>query len=360
MNTPKTDAKAAPAAKKDDSKKLTDQLAKEVSERAGKLVPKINAAFTKARTEAVKQAKAELEKKAKKEAKGGKPDAKELAKKKSELEKRIPSFSAAISDTIESSGLRTADEQAYYAIKGWSSTCSSAHMRRAAIHVPVTAVRAGKSKVIPHKKTNLLTYFPSKYSHADHLDEKKEVWAIMSYADFAKAWADAVKGAKLANWGGKKPDLAPDDPWHVELPRKAVKGGADKADVVKKTRPGRSDKEVNACVENYAEYIALTDELPKGKKLKRNAEIEKNYKSLFDKKFKAAKAKVDAERKKAKEQAEKAAKAEAKEKDKKADPKAVKAKTDEATKKLNDDLEKRAKKLVNKMNPDPSRFKLEK
>lgn len=356
MGAPKTEAKAAD--KKDDTKKLTDELAKTVRERAGKLVPKLNAAFTKARKEAVKQAKAELEKKAKKEAKGGKPDAKELAKKKAELEKRIPSFSAAISDNVESSGLRTANEQAYYAIKGWSSTCSSAHMRRAAIHVPVTATRAGKSKTIPHKKTNLLTYFPAKYSHADHLDEKKEVWGIMSYADFAKEWSDAVKSAKLSNWGGKKPDLAPDDPWHVELPRKAVKGGVGKGDVVKKTRPGRSDAEVKACVENYANYVALTEGLAKGKKLKRNSEIESNYKSLFDKKFKAAKAKVDEERKKAKEQAEKDANAEAK--DKKPDKKALKAKTDEAAKKLDADLEKRAKKLVNKMNPDPSRFKLEK
>ncbi|KIC12984.1 hypothetical protein RA19_00880 [Leisingera sp. ANG-M1] len=358
MAAPKTKEKAASSGKKDDSKKLTDQLAKEVRTRAGTLVTKINAALTKARADAVKQAKAELEKKAKKEAKGGKPDSKELAKKKTDLEKRIPSFKAAISDNVESSGLRAATEQAYYAIKGWSSTCSSAHMRRAAIHVPVTATRSGKTKTILHKKTNLLKFFPAKYSHADHLDEKKEVWSIMSYADFAKEWASAVKGAKLANWAGTKPDLAPEDPWHVELPRKAVKGGVDKEDVVKKTRPGRSDSEVKACVENYAEYVALTDGLPKGRKLKRNKKIETNYKSLFDKKFKAAKAKVDAERKKAVEEAEKAAKAEAK--DKKADPKVKKAKTEEATKKLDADLEKRAKKLVNKMNPDPSRFTLEK
>ena len=151
---------------------------------------------------------------------------------------------------------------------------------------------------------------------------------------------------------------APDDPWHVELPRKAVKGGVDKKDVVKKTRPGRSDAEVKACVQNYAEYAALTDGLPKGRTLKRNPAIESNYKSLFDKKFKATKAKVDAERKKVTMEAEKAAKVESK--DKKVDPKVKKVKTDEAKKKLDADLENRAKKLVNKMNPDPSRFKLEK
>ncbi|MFK7752178.1 MAG: hypothetical protein AB8B51_06475 [Sedimentitalea sp.] len=285
---------AAPAAeakppKADDSSK-TGELAKLVRSRAATLVSKMNAAFDKERKAGLTAAKAALTAKLKKEAKDGKVDDKKLKEDIKTLETNFPKFTMSILKSDVSTALRGGGYQGYLAIEGWTSTCGSAHMTRAAIHVTISVKRGGASKTIGMKFAD---FMPGTYAHSDHVTKTKPVWAILSQATYAKHWTTSLKAAKLADYSGAGVAFQPKDPFHVELPRKAVKGKIEAADVVKGTRPAGSSKARDACIESYSKYAALTEHLKKADKSKLETKFKANYKSKIDAKKKVHKAAID-------------------------------------------------------------------
>lgn len=278
-------------------------LASEIQKRAKTFASKMNSGFDSARKTCLDNATKALEAKLKKEGKET-----ELAKKKEELKKKIPTFKMELDTMRVSAEKRSGKDQAWYAIKGWSRTCRSAHLHHAAIHIKTTVTRGSKSKIIGLSDIN--AYYPTSFKPADHL--ATESWGIMSYAEFTKLWAKNLSAAVLADCTGNSQAFKPADPWHVELPSSKIKGIPD-AKKTASARPGFSDKEVIACIDHYAEYSARVDAISDAKKktrFKKNTSIEKNYPKTYKSKYETHKKKLDATKKKVEKDEKKKAKLE--------------------------------------------------
>jgi len=293
-------AKSKTSAKQD--AKTTDELAKLVKGRAAIFASNMTRKLKKVWAEALTVAKKAVLEKHKAEAKGRKPDVAAVAAETKELEKKIPTFSMSVSKSIVSTAMRGGGNQGYLAIKGWTSTCSSAHMKRAAMHVEVKANRGGTTKTVG---MGLEDYFPSSYKHSDHVIKKDAVWAILSFAEFAKIWSAELTTAKLADWSGANTKFVKADPWHVELPRKKIANKIDEDAVVQGTRPGRSGKIFDKCVNTYADYMAHMDFIGNtSTNTDMHNKFERKYKTLIEKRKKSVKAALTKEKEKKKKDAD--------------------------------------------------------